>query len=103
MKEAAQTGMTAAEARRLEYGIIGLCVLALGFIFQPFSQTLFSIGCVGVVVGGLAFNLVPFCVAGTSRGKVLRVALIVAVAFIIVVLIALGSAWLYGVYLRAGG
>jgi hypothetical protein len=103
MKENVQTGMTAAQARRLEYGIIGACLLALGFIFQPFSQTLFSIGCVGVVVGGLAFNLVPFCVAGTSGHKVLRIALIVAVVFVVVVLLALGSAWLYGVYLRAGG
>jgi hypothetical protein len=103
MKEATQTGMTAAQARKLEYGIIGICLLALGFIFQPFSQTLFSIGCVGVVVGGLAFNLVPFCAAGTSGGKVLRIALIVAVIFVVVVLLALGSAWLYGVYLRAGG
>jgi hypothetical protein len=95
--------LTARQARRLEYSIIGVCALALIFLFQPFSQTLFSIGCVGVVVGGLVFNLMPFCVAGSSYGKIARVALIVVVVFIIVVLLALGAAWLYGVYLRNGG
>ena len=30
--------LTATQAKRLEYGIIGLCVVAMGFIFQPFSQ-----------------------------------------------------------------
>ena len=98
----APQGISARQAQRLEYGIIGICVLALGFIFQPFSQLLFSIGCVGVVVGGLAFNLVPFCKAGTSPGKIAKVALIVVVVFVIAVLLALGSAWLYGVYLESG-
>ncbi|MGH6960283.1 MAG: hypothetical protein ACREE7_07365, partial [Dongiaceae bacterium] len=57
--EPAATGMTAAQARRIEYAIIGLCVAALVFVFQPFSQTLFSVGAGLVVLGGLAFNLVP--------------------------------------------
>ena len=101
MKSTTQVGLTAVQARRLEYGIIGACLAALFCIFQPFSQTLFSIGCVGVVVGGLAFNLVPFCKAGTSRKKILRITLIVALIFGVVVLLALASAWLYGVYLRS--
>jgi hypothetical protein len=101
MSNGNENTLTAAQARRLEYSIIGMCVLALIFIFQPFSQLLFSIGCVGVVLGGLTFNLMPFCVAGSSYAKIGRVAAIVAVVFVIAVLLALASAWLYGVYLRA--
>jgi hypothetical protein len=103
MRSTDQQGMTARQAQRLEYSIIGMCVLAMAFIFQPFSQTLFTVGCIGVVVGGLAFNLVPFCVAGTTYKKVLRILVTVLIIFVVVVLLALGSAWLYGVYLKAGG
>ena len=102
MSDNTENVLTAAQARRLEYGIIGLCVAALVFIFQPFSQLLFSLGCVGVVVGGLTFNLMPFCVAGSSYKMIAKVALIVAIIFVIVVMLALLSAWLYGVYLRSG-
>jgi hypothetical protein len=94
-------GMTARQAKRLEFTIIGASLLALVFIFQPFSQILFSIGCIGVVVGGLAFNLVPFCVPGTSYRKIAKVSLTVAIIFVVVVILALASAWLYGVYLGA--
>jgi hypothetical protein len=93
--------LSAAQARRLEYSIIGLCVVAMGFIFQPFSQTLFSIGCIGVVVGGLAFNLMPVCVAGSSYRKIANTAILVIFIFVVVVIVALVSAWLYGVYLRS--
>jgi hypothetical protein len=101
-KSGIHAGMTARQARRLEYGIIGFCLLALFCIFQPFSIMLFTIGCIGVVVGGLAFNLVPFCKAGTSLAQILRVALIVLAVLVVAICLALGSAWLYGVYLKAG-
>ncbi len=103
MNEEIGRGMTAGQERKLEYSIIAACVVALAFIFQPFSQVLFSIGCVGVVVAGLTFNLMPFCRAGVSYGKLLKVALIVAAVFAIVVCLALLSAWLYGVYIESGG
>ncbi|MGO1119037.1 hypothetical protein ACTL6U_10045 [Rhodovibrionaceae bacterium A322] len=95
------SGMSASQAKRLELSIIGACLLALVFIFQPFSKILFTIGCIGVVVGGLAFNLVPFCVAGNSYKKVIRVAVTVLIIFVIVVALALLSAWGYGVYLKS--
>ena len=98
-----EQALTAVQARRLEYGIIGLCVVAMAFIFQPFSQTLFSIGCVGVVVGGLVFNLMPVCIAGSSYKKIARTGLVVVIIFAVVVMLALSSAWLYGIYLRSGG
>jgi hypothetical protein len=101
MSDNVEQGMTTAQAKKLEYGIIGASLLALAFIFQPFSQTLFSIGCIGVVIGGLAFNLVPACVPGNTYKKVAKLGLIVAIIFIVVVVLALTSAWLYGIYLRA--
>ncbi len=99
MSDTKQEGMTSAQAKRLEYSIIGGSILAMACIFQPFSMLLFSIGCIGVVVGGLAFNLVPFCVKGTSYKKIRSVAMTVIIIFVIVVILALTSAWLYGVYL----
>lgn len=98
---AAAAGMSAARARTVEAVIIGWCVLALVAIFQPFSMTLFSVGCVLVVVGGLAFNLVPFCEPGRPARDLLRAALVVAVVFVVVLAVALASAYLYGLYLAA--
>lgn len=94
-----QQGMTRKQAKRIELGIIFTCLLALALIFQPFSKLLFSVGAVLVVVGGLAFNLVPMCVAGNKVSSVVRTAGIVALIFIIVLLLSMGSAQLYGVYL----
>ena len=39
------TGMSARTAATIEFIIIGLCIVALALIFQPFSLLLFSIGC----------------------------------------------------------
>ena len=95
--------MSTAQAKRLEYAIIGSSLLALAFIFQPFSLLLFTIGCVGVVVAGLAFNLVPACVRGNSYRNVAKLGMTVVIIFCVVIVLALASAWLYGVYLKAGG
>ena len=103
MSSNSEQALTTVQARRLEYSIIGLCVVAMAFIFQPFSQTLFSVGCIGVVVGGLVFNLMPACVAGSSYKKIARTGLVVVIIFAVVVILALSSAWLYGIYLRSGG
>ena len=99
--ERTAAGMSPAQARTAEGAIIALCVLALFAIFQPFSLALFSAGCVLVVVGGLAFNLVPFCEPGRPARDLLRVALIIAVVFAVILGLALLSAYLYGVYLEA--
>jgi len=86
-------------ARRIEYSIIGLCLVALLLIFQPFAKIGFSIGCVLVVVGGLAFNLVPMCQPEKSLKALLKSGLIVLVIFAVVIGFALSSAMLYGIYL----
>ena len=88
--------MTAGQAKSLELGIIGLCLLALFLVFQPFSLAFYSVGAVLVVVGGLAFNLVPFCRAGVPFRRVIRVLVIVVVALLVITGMAITSAWLYG-------
>lgn len=91
-------GMTARRARTIEYCIIGFCLIALLLIFQPFSQVMFGIGAVMVVLGGLAFNLVPQCVPGKPLRSVVKTGLVVLVVFAVVVALALASAKLYGIY-----
>jgi hypothetical protein len=93
--------MSAATARRLEYSIIGLGLVALALIFQPLSLTLYGIGCGLVILAGLANNLLPLCEAGRPFASVVRVGLIVLAIFVAVALLAIGSAYLYGVYLIA--
>ena len=89
-------GMTVASATRLEFFIIGIGVLALLLIFQPFSLTLFAIGCGLVVLAALSNNLLPLCEPGVPVRSVVMAALIVAVIFIVVVGLSLISAYLYG-------
>ena len=71
--------MTATQAKFVERAIIGLCVLSIMAIFQPFSMTLFSIGCVTVVIGALAFNLVPLCREGVPVRALIKAIVIVMV------------------------
>ena len=91
-------GMTPAAARKLEYAIIGLGVLALAMIFQPFNITLFAIGCILVVLAGLVNNLLPLAQPGVPRRSVVQAAMIVAMIFCIVLLVAISAAYLYGVF-----
>jgi hypothetical protein len=91
-------GMTAAAARRLEFSIIGLGMLALLMIFQPFDITLFAVGCVLVVVAALVNNLLPLAQPGVPKSAVVKAAMIVAMIFCIVLLVAIFAAYLYGVF-----
>jgi hypothetical protein len=96
---AAQAGMTVGQAKAIEYAIVFVSVLSLILLFQPFSLTLYSIGAGLVVLAGLAFNLVPLCTPGRPLRSLLMGALVVAIVFVIVTLLALGSALLYSWYL----
>jgi hypothetical protein len=89
--------MTAKGALRLEAFIIGLGILALILIFQPFSMKLFAIGSGLVVLAGLVNNLLPLAVRGVPVRSVILVALIVAMIFCIVLVVSIASAHLYGV------
>jgi hypothetical protein len=100
-REAPDAGMSAPTARSIEYAIIGLCILALAMIFQPFSLTLYGIGAGLVVLGGLLFNLIPHCRPGVPLRWLGKVALIVCGLLIAVFLLALGSTYLYALYLEA--
>ena len=92
--------MTALQAKILERAIIGLCLLSVIFIFQPFSITLFSIGCVTVVVGALAFNLVPFCREGTEWRSIFKVTIIILIILAVAAALGVGTAFLYVDYLE---
>lgn len=92
-------GMTKAQAKAVEYLIIGSAAAAIVLIFQPFSVDLFFWGCILVVVTGLAFNLVPFCREGVPfrfLGKVVLIVLVIlAIAAVLGILTALAYvAWL---------
>jgi len=91
-------GMTDASARKVEYSIIGLGVVALVLIFQPFNITLFAIGSALVVLAGLINNLLPLAQPGVQARSVLKAAMIVAMIFCITLLVAIFAAHLYGVF-----
>lgn len=97
MKGEGPPGMTPQGALRLEYAIIGLGVFAMVLIFQPFSITLFAIGSALVVLAGLINNILPMARSGVRPRAVVQVAMIVAMIFCIVLLIAIAAAHLYGV------
>ena len=90
--------MSPAAARKLEYMIIGLGVLALVMIFQPFNISLFAIGCILVVLAALINNLLPLAQPGVPPRSVVTVAMVVAMIFCIVLLVSIFAAHLYGVF-----
>src|ERR1700735_5069436 len=73
----AKQGMTAQTATRFEFALIGLSIVALVLIFQPFSLALFGVGCGVVVVSGLANNLLPLCEPGVPGRSLVSCGLIV--------------------------
>lgn len=91
--------MTASQAKLIEYSIIGLCIIALLMIFQPFTLFFYSIGAGLVVLGGLAFNLIPFCREGVPLAKLGKVALIVLAILGVAVMLGIGTGYLYVWYL----
>ena len=91
-------GLSPSAASRLEWSIIGLGVVALALIFQPFSLALYGLGCALVVLAGLANNLLPLCQPGTTLRSIVIAAVIVALAFFAVMLISIAAAYLYGVF-----
>lgn len=100
MSEIPASGMKPSTARAVEYTIIGIGVVALALIFQPFSLALFGIGCGLVVLAGLANNLLPLAQPGVPASSLVKVAIIVAVLFLVVIGISIGVAYLYGLYIR---
>jgi hypothetical protein len=92
------TGMTSKQALRLEYAIIGLGILALIMIFQPFSLPLFTVGAIVVVFAGLINNLLPLAQPGVPGRSVVTIAMVVAMIFCIVLLLSIFSASLYGTF-----
>jgi hypothetical protein len=93
----ASEGMSVSTARRIEFTIIGLGILALVLIFQPFSITVFTFGCMLVVLAGLLNNLLPMAQPGVKFSAFITVTMVVAMIFGIVLLVSIVAAYLYGV------
>lgn len=98
MSDAPAKSLSPKSALRLEGFIIGLGILALLLIFQPFSLTLFAIGSGLVVLAGLVNNLLPLAKPGVKIRSIVTVALVVAMIFCCVLLISIAAAHLYGVF-----
>jgi hypothetical protein len=94
-------GMTARQAATLEATIIGLCIVAMVLVFQPFSLALYGVGAGLVVLGALIFNLVPLARRGVPGRSVVKAGLVVLIAFLVIIGLAIGSAYLYGIYLES--
>lgn len=92
MNEKCLSSKSAAQART---AVLGLSIGSLLLVFQPFSLTLFSIGCVTIILSGLIFNVMPFLRAGTPYSKIWRVLGIIFGVLVIVFVIATLSAWAY--------
>lgn len=92
----APDGMAPATAFRIEAAIIGLGILALVMIFQPFSLLIFSIGCGLVVLAALVNNLLPFAQPGKPLRAVIFAGVIVALVFCTALVVAIAAAYLYG-------
>lgn len=91
-------GMSARTAAAIEHTIIGIGLLSLVLIFQPVSLALYSIGCGLVVLAALAFNLVPLCEKGRPLSSLVTAGIIVLLLLLLIVGLAILSAWLYGIY-----
>lgn len=81
----------------LEFGVIGLGIIALVMIFQPLSLPVFSVGCGLVVVAALANNLIPMAEPGTQTRSVVTAAFVIALIFTSALLVAIVAAYFYGV------
>ncbi|PHR95296.1 MAG: hypothetical protein COA78_30445 [Blastopirellula sp.] len=90
--------LTLASALRLEFAIIGLGIVALFMIFQPFSLTVFSLGCGLVVVAALVNNLLPLAEVGTPVRKIFWAATVVFLIFFTALLVSIVAAHLYGLF-----
>lgn len=97
MSNEATSKLTRESALRLEFSIIGLGIVALLMIFQPFSLTVFSFGCGLVVLAALANNLLPLAESGTPWRTIAFAAVVVALIFCTALLVAITAAHLYGV------
>ena len=101
MQDESTAGMSARQAKAIEYSIVAVSVLSLVMLFQPFSLGLYSIGAGLVVLAGLAFNLVPLCTPGRPVTSLIKAALIIVIIFVVVAALSMGAVELYAMYLTA--
>lgn len=95
-KQPRSAGMSRSLALWIEFTIIGVGIAALFMIFQPFTLTLFTVGCGMVVLAALANNLLPFAEPGNSLRTLLFAAVVVLLILCVALLVAILVAHLYG-------
>ena len=95
------TGLSAQSAKIFRGGVLTLSIGSLVMVFQPFSITIFAVGCVLAFVAALVFNLMPFLQAGISPRQIANAALIILVAFGVIFALAILATYGYVLYLQA--
>ena len=101
MSDHPANGLSREGAKKVEYFIISLGIVALILIFQPFSVTFFAIGGILVILAGLINNLLPLAQPGTHIRSLITIGMVVAMIFCIVLLISIAAAHLYGLFFLA--
>lgn len=96
MSDRAKGALSPRLAFRIEVAIIGLGILALVMIFQPFRLWVFSVGCGLVVLAALANNLLPLAQPGRPLRGVLFGAAVVSLVFCAAIVASIAAAYLYG-------
>ena len=81
--------------------ILTLSITSLAMVFQPFSLTVFAVGCGLAFVSALVFNLMPVLTSGTHFRRVGKAALIILTVFVVMFTVAILAAYGYVLYLQA--
>lgn len=95
------TTLTATSAKFWRGVILTLSIGSLFMVFQPFSMTVFAVGCVVAFFAALIFNLMPYLQAGGSWKAVRKAALIILIAFFVIFALANLATYGYVLYLQA--
>lgn len=81
--------------------ILAMSIGSLVMVFQPFSITVFALGCMLAFISALVFNLMPALEPGVSVRQVGRVAITILIFFVAIVGFAILATYGYVLYLQA--
>lgn len=93
--------LTARSARLWRGVVLTMSIGSLVMVFQPFSMTVFALGCGLAFISALVFNLMPFLHAGGQVRQVGKAALIILIAFGVMFVLAIMATYGYILYLQA--
>lgn len=93
--------LSAKSARNWRGVVLAMSIGSLIMVFQPYSLTVFALGCGLAFVSALVFNLMPFLNTGAQAREVGKAALIIVIAFGVMFALAILAAYGYVLYLQA--